>query len=108
MIAKSGGATAEVTIDLGSPVTVNDPDLTRRMIPTCRAWTAAVLILIAAAPLCFDTASAAQPDRIWLAEAPAGATIDDAWRAGAEVFDRFPGRFVLGDAASADALAAED
>ena len=34
MIAKSGGATAEVTISLGSPVTVNDPDLTSRMIPT--------------------------------------------------------------------------
>jgi amidohydrolase len=33
-IAQSAGATAEVTIDLGYPVTVNDPQLTQRMIPT--------------------------------------------------------------------------
>lgn len=35
-IAQSAGATAEVTIDLGYPVTVNDPQLTRRMIPTLK------------------------------------------------------------------------
>lgn len=33
-IAVANGAEAEVTIDLGYPVTVNDPDLTRRMAPT--------------------------------------------------------------------------
>ena len=33
-IAKSGGATAEVTIAVGNPVTYNDPDLTRAMTPT--------------------------------------------------------------------------
>ncbi len=33
-IAESAGATAEVTIGLGYPVTVNDPDLTRQMLPT--------------------------------------------------------------------------
>ena len=33
-IAESGGAQAEVTIDLGYPVVVNDPELTQRMIPT--------------------------------------------------------------------------
>ncbi len=33
-IAQSAGATAEVTIDVGYPVTVNDPELTRRMLPS--------------------------------------------------------------------------
>jgi amidohydrolase len=33
-IAQSSGATAEVTIDRGVPVTYNDPDLTRMMAPT--------------------------------------------------------------------------
>ena len=33
-IAESSGATAEVTIDLGYPVVVNDPELTQMMIPT--------------------------------------------------------------------------
>jgi amidohydrolase len=33
-IAESGGAQAEVTIDLGYPVVVNDPELTQQMLPT--------------------------------------------------------------------------
>ena len=33
-IAESSGATAEVTIDEGYPVTYNDPDMTARMLPT--------------------------------------------------------------------------
>jgi amidohydrolase len=33
-IAESGGATAEVTIVLGYPVTINNPDLTQAMLPT--------------------------------------------------------------------------
>lgn len=33
-IAESAGATAEVDIELGVPVTANDADLTRRMLPT--------------------------------------------------------------------------
>jgi amidohydrolase len=33
-IAASSGATAEVEVDLGYPVTANDPELTRRMLPT--------------------------------------------------------------------------
>ena len=33
-IAESMGAKAEVTIDLGAPVTYNDPELTQRMVPT--------------------------------------------------------------------------
>jgi len=33
-IAEANGAEAEVTIDLGYPVTVNDPSLTRRMVPS--------------------------------------------------------------------------
>ncbi|NNF12741.1 MAG: amidohydrolase [Gemmatimonadetes bacterium] len=33
-IAEANGAEAEVTIDLGYPVTVNDPALTRRMVPS--------------------------------------------------------------------------
>jgi len=33
-IARSAGAVAEVEIKLGYPITLNDPDLTRRMIPT--------------------------------------------------------------------------
>jgi amidohydrolase len=36
-VAESFGATARVTIDLGYPVTVNDPALTERMAPTLRA-----------------------------------------------------------------------
>ena len=35
-IARSAGATAEVAIDLGYPVTVNDPALADRMLPTLR------------------------------------------------------------------------
>ncbi|MFK8052329.1 MAG: amidohydrolase [Woeseiaceae bacterium] len=35
-VALSAGATAEVNIDLGYPVTVNDPGLTARMLPTIR------------------------------------------------------------------------
>lgn len=34
LIAESAGATAEVTINTGYPVTYNDPDLTSEMIPT--------------------------------------------------------------------------
>ncbi len=34
MIAESAGARAEVTIDVGVPVTFNDPTLTARMVPT--------------------------------------------------------------------------
>jgi amidohydrolase len=33
-IAESMGAKAQVTIDLGAPVTFNDPELTQRMLPT--------------------------------------------------------------------------
>ena len=36
-VAESFGASARVTIDLGYPVTVNDPTLTERMAPTLRA-----------------------------------------------------------------------
>ena len=35
-IADSAGATADVTIDLGPPVLINDPALTERMLPTVR------------------------------------------------------------------------
>jgi amidohydrolase len=35
-IAQSAGATAQVTIDPGNPVTYNDPALTERMLPTLR------------------------------------------------------------------------
>jgi amidohydrolase len=35
-IAEASGGTAEVTISLGYPVTVNDPALTERMVPTLR------------------------------------------------------------------------
>jgi amidohydrolase len=35
-VAESQGATAEVTIGLGYPVTVNDPSLTQRMLPSLR------------------------------------------------------------------------
>jgi amidohydrolase len=34
LVAQSAGATAEVTIDIGNPVTYNDPALTERMTPT--------------------------------------------------------------------------
>ncbi len=33
-VAEANGAEAEVSINLGYPVTVNDPDLTRRMVPS--------------------------------------------------------------------------
>ena len=39
LIAKSGGAAAEVSIDPGYPVTFNDPNLTARMVPTLEAAT---------------------------------------------------------------------
>lgn len=38
-IAASAGASAEVSIDQGVPVTVNDPDLAARMLPTLRYLT---------------------------------------------------------------------
>lgn len=38
-IAKAGGAEARVMIDLGYPVTVNDPELTEAMLPTLQ-WAA--------------------------------------------------------------------
>lgn len=34
LIAESAGAVAEVTIEKGYPITYNDPDLTRKMLPT--------------------------------------------------------------------------
>jgi amidohydrolase len=37
MIAASQGATAEVTINKGYPVTYNDPELTSRMLPTLQS-----------------------------------------------------------------------
>jgi amidohydrolase len=37
LIAQSAGATAEVTIDPGYPVTFNDPNLTARMVPVLEA-----------------------------------------------------------------------
>lgn len=36
MVAAAAGATAEVTITEGNPITFNDPDLTRKMEPTLR------------------------------------------------------------------------
>jgi amidohydrolase len=33
-IAEAGGATAEVTIDIGNPVTFNNPELTKKMLPS--------------------------------------------------------------------------
>ncbi|MEL7311617.1 MAG: amidohydrolase [Pseudomonadota bacterium] len=35
-IAEAAGATAEVTVDLGYPVTINNPELTTKMLPTVR------------------------------------------------------------------------
>jgi amidohydrolase len=35
-IAQAAGATAEVTIEFGNPVTYNDPDLTERMLPSLK------------------------------------------------------------------------
>jgi amidohydrolase len=35
-IAAAAGATAEVTIEFGNPVTFNDPDLTERMLPSLK------------------------------------------------------------------------
>lgn len=37
LIAESAGATADVTIHLGYPVTINDPELTAAMMPSVRA-----------------------------------------------------------------------
>jgi amidohydrolase len=36
LIAESAGAEAEVTIEIGNPITVNDPALTAQMLPTLR------------------------------------------------------------------------
>jgi amidohydrolase len=44
-IAPSGGATAEVQIDTGYPVTYNDPALTERMVPTLRRATSDVFVM---------------------------------------------------------------
>jgi amidohydrolase len=47
-IASSAGATAAVTIDLGAPVTYNDPALTERMLPTLRRVASGAVVLNAA------------------------------------------------------------
>ncbi len=44
-IATSGGATADVTIETGYPVTYNDPALTEKMAPTLRKVTSAVIVM---------------------------------------------------------------
>jgi amidohydrolase len=44
-IAQSAGATAEVTIETGYPMTYNDPSLTERMVPTLRRLTKEVEIM---------------------------------------------------------------
>ena len=44
-IATSGGATADVTIDAGYPVTYNDPALTEKMAPTLRKVTSDVVVM---------------------------------------------------------------
>jgi len=45
-IAESAGATAEVTITRGVPVTYNDPDLTQLMLPTVQATAGAEKVLL--------------------------------------------------------------
>jgi amidohydrolase len=47
MIAQSAGATAQVTITTGPPVTYNDPRLTERMIPTLKRVAGAEAVSIA-------------------------------------------------------------
>jgi amidohydrolase len=44
-IATSGGATADVTIETGYPVTYNDPALTEKMVPTLRKVTNDVIVV---------------------------------------------------------------
>ncbi|MEO1036760.1 MAG: amidohydrolase [Pseudomonadota bacterium] len=44
-IAEASGATAEVTVDLGYPVTINDPALTEQMLPTVRRVAGAQRVL---------------------------------------------------------------
>jgi amidohydrolase len=44
-IAESAGATAEVTIENGYPITYNDPALTERMVPTLRRLTRDVQVV---------------------------------------------------------------
>jgi amidohydrolase len=44
-IASSGGATADVTIESGYPVTYNDPALTEKMAPTLRKVTSDVILV---------------------------------------------------------------
>ncbi|MGQ0539395.1 MAG: amidohydrolase, partial [Gemmatimonadaceae bacterium] len=44
-IARSAGATAQVTVTRGYPVTVNDPALTERMLPTLRRTLGAANVL---------------------------------------------------------------
>jgi amidohydrolase len=44
-VASSGGASAEVTIDPGYPITYNDPALTEKMAPTLRRLTNDVVVM---------------------------------------------------------------
>ena len=46
-IAQSAGASAQVTIDAGIPVTYNDPALTERMLPTLRRVAGAANVRLA-------------------------------------------------------------
>jgi amidohydrolase len=53
-IAQSAGATATVTIDIGNPVTFNDPALTEQMLPTLRRTSNNRVSLVAARTVAED------------------------------------------------------
>ncbi len=81
-IAKSGGATAAVTITRGYPITYNDPDLTEKTLPTLRRAAGAQNVTIAHASLGAEDFSFFQQKVpgvfFWLGTRPANQTAEEA------------------------------
>jgi amidohydrolase len=81
-IAKSGGATADVTITRGYPITWNDPALTAKMAPTLQRVAGATNVSIAHASLGAEDFSFYQQKVpglfFWLGTRPANQTAEEA------------------------------
>lgn len=81
-IAKSGGATAGVTITRGYPITYNDPDLTEKTMPTLRSVAGAQNVTSANASLGAEDFSFFQQKVpgvfFWLGTRPANQTAEEA------------------------------
>ncbi len=65
-----------------------------------------VLVLLALTTIACSTASASAPPQIWIAPLTEGTDIQSAWKSGAEILDRTPSAYILGDEGSAGKMKA--